>query len=96
MRPTIARTRSTASPSSSPAAWAWQVSKQKPTSTSVFAFATAFQSLARASKRRPTAFFAAGGVLDVDRDLRLEHLERARPAADSFGDPVLGVARRGR
>src|SRR5437762_6533487 len=36
---------------------------------------------------------AAGRVLDVERDLALEHLKRSRPAADARLDPVLRVAR---
>ena len=35
---------------------------------------------------------AAGGVLEVDGDVGLEHLERPRPAADALVDPVLGMA----
>src|SRR4051794_24688265 len=35
---------------------------------------------------------AAGGVLDEDGHVGLQHLERARPAADALVDAVLGVA----
>ena len=36
---------------------------------------------------------AAGRVLEVDRDLALQHLERAAPALDALVDAVLGMAR---
>ena len=35
---------------------------------------------------------AAGGVLEVHRHLRLEHLERPRPATDARLEAVLGMA----
>ena len=85
------RTRSTASASSSPAAWAWQVSKQKPSSIAASAAVDRVPEPREGVESPGDRVLAAGGVLDADRDLGLEHLERAQPAADALGDAVLGV-----
>ena len=86
MRPVIARMRSTTSERSSPAACAWQVSKQKPSATPWSTPVTASQSFASASSSAGDRVVAAGGVLQVDGNVALEHLQRARPALDALVD----------
>ena len=93
IRPTIASTRSTASDSSSPAAWAWQVSKQKPiVDVGLGARTTASHRPREGVESARHGVVSAGGVLDVEGNLALEHARASAPSGRSRLDPVLRVS----
>ena len=73
--------------SSSPAAHAWQVSKQKPSLTSLFRSRDRLPQLRERVEAPRDRVVAAGGVLDVDRHVGLEHVQRAHPAPDAVSIP---------